>query len=160
MTSVYVLDSRTLPATNLGAVRVFNGTATASERTYRGHGTSALCLGRLQRTESANLGTANTSATLPASLVADAITILSDAWSDANSQSACRPGGATSTTVNAAFLTGAVETTLGHYSGGMENFPRFLENWGSANRIHLQWFDDQDVSEPLRHQRLGQGKRL
>ena len=37
------------------------------------------------------------------------------------------------TTVNAAFLTGAVDTTLGHYSGGMENFPRFLETWGSAN---------------------------
>ena len=40
---------------------------------------------------------------------------------------------ASSTTVNAAFLTGAVDTTLGHYSGGMENFPRFLETWGSAN---------------------------
>jgi hypothetical protein len=33
------------------------------------------------------------------------------------------------TTVNAAFLTGVVETTLGQYSGGMENFPRFLETW-------------------------------
>ena len=38
-----------------------------------------------------------------------------------------------STTVNAAILTGVVETTQGHYSGGMENFPRFLEQWGSAN---------------------------
>jgi hypothetical protein len=26
-----------------------------------------------------------------------------------------------------------VETTLGKYSGGMENFPRFLEDWGAAN---------------------------
>jgi hypothetical protein len=34
--------------------------------------------------------------------------------------------------VNAALLTGAVETTSGHYSGGMENFPRFLETWGAT----------------------------
>jgi hypothetical protein len=40
---------------------------------------------------------------------------------------------ASSTTVNAAFLTGVVETTSEHYSGGMENFPRFLETWGLAN---------------------------
>jgi len=37
---------------------------------------------------------------------------------------------ATSTTVNAAFLAGIVKTTSSSYSGGVENFPRFLENWG------------------------------
>ena len=84
-------------------------------------------------TRTANSVTTNTSTALPASLVADAITILSDAWSDANSTSALASRTASSTTVNAAFLTGAVDTTLGHYSGGMENFPRFLESWGSAN---------------------------
>src|SRR5207247_4159259 len=36
---------------------------------------------------------------------------------------------ATSTTVNAAFLAGIVKTTSSSYSGGVENFPRFLENW-------------------------------
>jgi hypothetical protein len=80
-----------------------------------------------------NLGTADTSQTRPASLVADAITILSDAWSDANSASPLASRVAASTTVNAALLTGVVETTLGHYSGGMENFPRFLEAWGSTH---------------------------
>jgi hypothetical protein len=74
-----------------------------------------------------NRGTANTSTTRPASLVGDAITILSDNWQDVNSHSL---NGAAATTVNAAFLTGVVETTRGHYSGGMENFPRFLESWG------------------------------
>lgn len=39
------------------------------------------------------------------------------------------------TTVNAAILTGVVETAGGRYSGGMENFPRFLEAWGSANTL-------------------------
>jgi hypothetical protein len=74
----------------------------------------------------------NTSTTLPASLVGDAVTILSINWSDANSgPSASRL--AKPTTVNAAILAGAVDTGNGNYSGGMENFPRFLEDWGLAN---------------------------
>ena len=36
---------------------------------------------------------------------------------------------AANTTVNAAFLSGIVPTTPGNYSGGVENFPRFLESW-------------------------------
>ena len=52
---------------------------------------------------------------------------------DRNSTSAVDSRVAASTTVNAALLTGVVETTYGHYSGGMENFPRFLETWGLAN---------------------------
>jgi hypothetical protein len=79
--------------------------------------------------DTANRGSANTAATQPASLVADAITILSDGWSDANSKSDVGSRKAANTTINAALLTGVVETTLGHYSGGMENFPRFLEDW-------------------------------
>jgi hypothetical protein len=70
---------------------------------------------------------------LPASLVGDAITILSDGWTDANSANSVGSRNALPTTVNAAILAGAVETTAGHYGGGMENFPRFLETWGAAN---------------------------
>jgi hypothetical protein len=33
--------------------------------------------------------------------------------------------------VNAAFLAGIVPTVSGSYSGGVENFPRFLEDWSS-----------------------------
>jgi hypothetical protein len=32
--------------------------------------------------------------------------------------------------VNAALLAGIVQTVSGSYSGGAENFPRFLEDWG------------------------------
>ena len=78
-------------------------------------------------------GSTNTANTLPASLVGDAITVLSAKWSDTygnNSLSARTPA---NTTVNAAFLAGIVQhtNTTGtlHYSGGVENFPRFLENW-------------------------------
>ena len=38
---------------------------------------------------------------------------------------------AVDTTVNAAFLAGIVKTTASSYSGGVENFPRFLENWSA-----------------------------
>ena len=130
LTSVYVWDRRKLPATSLGAVRVYNGRQLPPSGLTVATGRPLYVQGDYNQPVDANLGKPDTSTTLPASLAADAITILSDAWNDANSSS---EQGAASTTVNAAILTGAVDTTLGHYSGGMENFPRFLENWGSAN---------------------------
>jgi hypothetical protein len=75
-------------------------------------------------------GTTNTIGTMPASFAADAITILSTAWKDANSLLPIATSRtAVDTTINAAFLMGNVETTGLSYSGGVENFPRFLENW-------------------------------
>lgn len=80
----------------------------------------------------ANLGTLNTSATLPAALIGDSITVLSGSWNDTytpNTGLANRD--ATATTVNAAFLAGIVQTIPSYYSGGVENFPRFLEDWSN-----------------------------
>ena len=74
----------------------------------------------------------NTLATRPASLVADAITVLSGAWRDENSGLGISARNATNTTINAAFLAGIVPTIPNAYSGGVENFPRFLENWGNG----------------------------
>jgi hypothetical protein len=59
--------------------------------------------------------------------------LLSKAWQDNTTGPGTPPPSAANTTVNAALLTGVVETTSGHYSGGMENFPRFLETWGAVN---------------------------
>ena len=132
-TSIYVWDQRTLPGTSLGAVRVVNGLQLPVNGLTVATGRPLYVQGDYNQQDSANLGTANTSTTRPASLVADAITILSDAWQDKNATKGSTPAGAAPTTVNAAFLTGVVETTKGQYSGGMENFPRFLETWGSAN---------------------------
>jgi Tfp pilus assembly protein PilX len=126
LSSIYVVDNRTLPATSLGAVRVCNGLQLPTNGLTVATG-RPLYVWKDYNTDSVNRGTANTSTTRPASLVGDAITILSDNWQDVNSHSL---NGAAATTVNAAFLTGVVETTRGHYSGGMENFPRFLESWG------------------------------
>lgn len=130
LTSVYVVDRRTLPGTSLGAVRVVNGLQLPLKGLTVATGRPLYVLGDYNQL---NLGTTNTAITRPASLVGDAITILSDNWSDANSTNAVGSRMAASTTVNAALLTGVVETTYGHYSGGMENFPRFLETWGLAN---------------------------
>ena len=130
LNSLYVVDSRTLPGTSLGAVRVFNGTNLPPNGLTVATGRPLYVWGDYNELNAANLGTANTSTTRPASLVGDAITVLSDSWTDANSASPVGSRIASATTVNAAFLTGAVDTTLGHYSGGMENFPRFLETWG------------------------------
>jgi hypothetical protein len=67
--------------------------------------------------------------TEPAALIGDAVTVLSPAWRDANSTGDLSSRVASNVAVNAAFLAGVVETVSGSYSGGVENFPRFLENW-------------------------------
>jgi hypothetical protein len=133
--SVYVHDRRTVVAGRLGAVRVRNGLLLPPLGLTVATGSPLYVLGHYNQTNLANLGTANTSTTLPASLVGDAVTILSVNWSDAKSQLALASRAAGPTTVNAAILSGAVETANGNYSGGMENFPRFLEAWGLANPL-------------------------
>lgn len=65
----------------------------------------------------------------PCSVLADAVTILSNSWLD--SAAGTTPA-ASNTTVNTAILAGIVPTNAyggGNYSGGAENFPRFLEAW-------------------------------
>ncbi len=65
----------------------------------------------------------------------DSVNILSNAWNDATaalSQSTNTAPPATSTTINTAIVAGNVPTTSSSYSGGIENFPRFHENWGGV----------------------------
>lgn len=71
----------------------------------------------------------------PALIAGDSINILSGAWVDANSDENTSVRRATNTTVNTALLGGIVPTgTVGNnYSGGAENFPRFLEDWSGVN---------------------------
>lgn len=81
----------------------------------------------------------------PASVACDAITILSNNWIDTNGNSSGDPLNgrvATNTTVNTAIVAGIVPSgglpvngvspqNLS-YSGGAENFPRFLEAWDNV----------------------------
>jgi hypothetical protein len=85
-------------------------------------------------------------AQVPASIVADAITILSRNWKDGKSfRNPYREGtrSGAETTVRAALLMGDTLSSLkvagvpnsgggdADLCGGVHNFPRFLENWGS-----------------------------
>jgi len=128
ISSVYVADLRTPTTGTEPGIRLVNGdtlpplgltVATPAPLYVQGH---------YNATGSA-VGSSNTTSTKPAALIADAINILSANWGDANSTKALTSRTAVNTTVNAAFLAGIVETGNGYYSGGVENYPRFLENW-------------------------------
>jgi len=68
----------------------------------------------------------------PAAVIADAVTILSNAWGDndlAYSQQSLSSRVAANTTQNVALMLGNSTTSVGSYNGGVENLPRFLERW-------------------------------
>ena len=69
----------------------------------------------------------------PAAVIADAITVLSNGWSDnasANGSANQRPASA-NITINAALVSGNVPSDGSHYSGGGEHFIRLLEDWSA-----------------------------
>ncbi|MDX2109071.1 MAG: hypothetical protein SFY80_02400 [Verrucomicrobiota bacterium] len=74
-----------------------------------------------------------------AALIADAVTVLSNSWVDATSSSAVASRVASDTEISAAIISGIVPSGKGgssnFYSGGVENFPRFLETWGSGRSL-------------------------
>src|SRR5205085_6601621 len=57
--------------------------------------------------------------------------ILSGSWADTSSTASISGRVASNTTINAALVGGVVASTSGNYSGGGENFIRFLEDWKS-----------------------------
>ncbi len=134
------------PGTDLSAVRVIDG---ANLTVTKPDGTRALPSGLMVATDNPLYVQGNFNTTLvsgkpvPVALASDALTILSSSWTtsgtdntDDNSKNHHDDLGyrvAGNTTVNAAIMTGNVETTDpttgANYSGGLENFPRFLENW-------------------------------
>ena len=65
-------------------------------------------------------------------LMADAVNVLSNSWS--NTKVLGQDAIASNTTINCAMIAGNVRTADnpdGQYSGGLENFPRMHENWSS-----------------------------
>ena len=72
----------------------------------------------------------------PAAVIADAVMLLSNSWNDANSALALTSRTAGNTTYNTAIVSGIMPSAYTPpsgsqygYSGGGNNFPRFLENW-------------------------------
>jgi hypothetical protein len=151
---LYAADNRTYTAgSQLTAVRLKNGSIIptnminiAGNNQPSGFTVATpnplYVLGNYNVPNSTYLNSTNTTTDYPASLVSDALTILSGAWQD--SQSATSMGGskavATSTTVNAAILTGIVLSTgsdANSFSGGVHNLPRLLEDWGNGGSVTL-----------------------
>jgi hypothetical protein len=63
-----------------------------------------------------------------ASAISDAVNLLSNSWNDTKTPSNGLPV-ASNTTYNLALITGNLESAIGKYNGGLENLPRFHENW-------------------------------
>jgi hypothetical protein len=65
-------------------------------------------------------------------VVADAVNIVSENWIAGGYNGAALAARVpNNTTVNTAIIAGIVSSKDGHYSGGIENYPRLLENWNS-----------------------------
>ncbi|MEW6075546.1 MAG: hypothetical protein AB1530_04475 [Candidatus Omnitrophota bacterium] len=74
-------------------------------------------------------GSYNTVNKKPSAVYSDAVNLLSNSWSDANSTKSVDYRVASNTEVNAAFISGIDQTSTGHYNGGLENYPRMHEKW-------------------------------
>ena len=148
---LYVANNRTVTASQLAAVRLTNGIVLPPAPEAGGAPSGFTVAtpnplyvwGNYNCTNSAYLNTTNTTATVPAALISDALTVLSPSWKDSASNQSFGTGVrvATSTTVNAAILTGVVYTggSTGDspFSGGVVNLPRLLEDWGNGGAVTL-----------------------
>jgi hypothetical protein len=124
--SIYVADVRTQTESSQPGVRLVNGQYLPSDGLTVSTPNPLYVQGNYNAPVT---GTHDTSLTKPAALLADAVNILSPNWKDENSWKGLDSRTASSATVNAAIMAGIVETVPGSYSGGVENYPRFLENW-------------------------------
>ena len=141
-TILYVADNRNTNNYQMTSIRLTNGIAPPING---GQGFSVVTPNPLYVWKSYNcsntayLGTTNTTRTVPCALMSDSLTILSENWSDQNSfttystgSSAWDADSSPTNTVNAAILTGVVPSTgsdANHFSGGVHNLPRLLEDW-------------------------------
>ncbi|MFO1513119.1 MAG: hypothetical protein U1F83_09440, partial [Verrucomicrobiota bacterium] len=138
-TILFVANNRTNTATQMPAVRLKNGqdlpsngslgftVATPNPLYVQGH---------YNQPTAGYLGTTNTSTTVPAAIMSDALTILSSSWVDSTGAGTYTTRDAADTTINAAILTGVMPSTgTGNtqFSGGVHNLPRLLEDWQNTS---------------------------
>lgn len=129
---IYVADDRSVTTSQRTAVRLINGQTLPARGLTLATVNPLYVRGHFNCTNNAHLGTTNTTSTRPASLIADALTIQSGAWSDGASAASYTSRVASDTTINAALLAGMVYTSadgVTSKSGGVVNFPRLLEAW-------------------------------
>jgi hypothetical protein len=146
-TILYVADRRNASATTLPSVRLVNG-AQLPYNNRLGFSVATqnplYVLGNYNiQTNSGGSQSVNidsTTYTVPAALMSDSLTILSELWTDDQSyQTYSTSSGtfdATNMTINAAIVTGTMPSTGTNdttFSGGVHNLPRLLEDWSSKN---------------------------
>ncbi|MEW6073176.1 MAG: hypothetical protein AB1726_11380 [Planctomycetota bacterium] len=78
-------------------------------------------------------GDYNSTSKKGSAVIADAVNLLSNAWNDTKSGGTLPA--ASNTTYNLAFISGNHETVGSSYNGGLENLPRFHENWSGRNCV-------------------------
>ncbi|MGD0251737.1 MAG: hypothetical protein ABSC01_03460 [Verrucomicrobiota bacterium] len=145
--SIYVYNAVPLTSTTLPAVRVINGAMMPSQTAPRGFTVATAMpiyvLGNYnsQNSYGSSVSQNSTTYTWPAGLMADAVTILSSNWNDGTTSKL--PAASANTTVNAAILAGIVASTNANYSGGVENYLRTLESWGSTRTL---WYNGSIVA--------------
>lgn len=128
---IYVIDQRPLNGSTESGVRLVNGEQLLPKGLTVATPNPVYIWGDYNAPD-LTPGSTNTANTKPAAVVGDSVTILSDLWKDNDALLGIDLNRkAQHTTVNAAFLAGIVETTNSVYSGGVENFPRFLEDWAN-----------------------------
>ncbi|MCY2961108.1 MAG: hypothetical protein NTY35_13185 [Planctomycetota bacterium] len=67
-----------------------------------------------------------------AAVIADSVNLLSNSWNNSKTSSSGLPT-ASNTTYNVAIIAGNQDTAVNRYNGGLENLPRFHENWTGKN---------------------------
>ncbi|HLX95153.1 MAG TPA: hypothetical protein VKU37_05360 [Verrucomicrobiae bacterium] len=134
--SVYVYNNAPYTSASLPAVRMANGAVLPSQGLTVVTPDPLYVLGNYNASgTSLNNGT-NVANTANAALFGDSITALSTSWNDSwNSSTALSSRNPGATTINAAAFEGIVQTVGANYSGGVENFIRLLENWGSGTTL-------------------------
>jgi hypothetical protein len=126
---LYIDDLGSTGYTDPKAIRLINGSILPADGLTVASQNSIYIQGDYNTTSATTRGSA--------AVFADAVTILSNGWNDANAGSGLSSKKASNTTVNAAIVAGFlpsgwVDPKTGAqygYSGGLNNFPRFLEDW-------------------------------
>lgn len=141
ISSIYVISSVPMTSSKLPAVRMVNGQELPSAGLTVATALPLYVKGNYNTTTnginfSTALGSTTNGNTRPAALMGDSLTILSTNWNDANtSATALSSRTPVNTTINAATMEGIVPSDGTHYSGGVENFMRLLENWSSSTTL-------------------------
>lgn len=77
-------------------------------------------------------GDYNTQNSTSTAIICDSVDILSNSWNNSNGSKSFSSRDASNTTVVSAFIAGVDVSQNGSYNGGLENYPRLLEDWSGT----------------------------